>query len=243
MARPRKSDAIGRLIGPCTDTRSTDARAEPAVVSTKRGQQHQGAEHPQTATLRPLGRQARESSAGAESRGPVSYSLAHGRTSHRRQIAPGDARGQHHRRGAVAVNGQRCLRPRGPSARPVQPLDRPLGARRGRQAHRRSGAGAGDHPVRSGAGAERRRHRDGRRRGAPARARAAHRQHQDRAAELGRAARRGGVHDPGRPAGRPHQAGADAVDQHRAVERRVAVQRVRRQLLRACCSRGWRSAP
>ena len=42
-------------------------------------------------------------------------------------------------------------------------------ARRGRQARRRSGAGPGDRAVRRGAGAERRRHRDGRRGRAAAR--------------------------------------------------------------------------
>ena len=57
-----------------------------------------------------------------------------------------------------------------------------------------------------------------------------HRQHQDRVARVGFAARRGGVHDPGGVARGPVQADADAVRQHPPLERRLTVQRVRRQL-------------
>ena len=63
------------------------------------------------------------------------------------------------------------------------------------------------------------------------------RQHEDRAAQLRHAARRRGLHDPGRPARRPGQADPDARGQHRAVEHRVAGQRVRGQLLTLLLSR------
>ena len=117
------------------------------------------------------------------------------------------------------------------SPRVGRAVGRAFGARGGREAHRRARAGARDHDVRARARAERRRRRDRRGYRAPARVGAAHRQHRSRPAQLGVAARRRRFHDPRRAARRSPAAHAAARDQHRPVEHRLALQRVRLELL------------
>ncbi len=93
---------------------------------------------------------------------------------------------------ASKSRGPRRVRPRARATarsrgRRGGPAERP---RRGGQARRRPRAGEGHRAVRRGAGAERRGHGDGRRGRPAARERPPHRQHEDRVAGVGVAARR-----------------------------------------------------
>ena len=105
------------------------------------------------------------------------------------------------------------------------------------RARRRRGGGAGagsrDHALRVRARAQQRRHLDDRLGRAPARAVAPHRQLRHRAAQFGHAADRRPLRAPVRDARGPHPARADARRHRRALERRVALQRLRGRLLDA----------